>query len=103
MHYDDRAYMGPVTEAEAKRIRRKVRGNMSNFLGHRELPLNENVVREANAKFYDAVLADPERYGEALAESAEFNKRYREKHGESLHINTPPRKLLQIMTREGKL
>lgn len=97
MIYDERAYKGEVTPSQAAAIRRKVRDNMASFLGHREIPLNEDTVREQNAKRIERILANPDHYGEALVEDAEFRKRYYQKHGPARHINTPSLKLVKIM------
>jgi len=96
-NYDDRAYMGLVTPAQAAGIRRKVRENMKTFLGHRELPLNENTVRAMDKAWVDKVLADPEHYGPSLVEMAEFRRKYRNTHGEARHINTPAYKLVGLI------
>lgn len=93
MIYDDRAYMGSVTPAEAKSIRHKVSENMKTFLGHRELPLNEETVQEIDRMWVEDVLADPDHYGPALVEMAERRLRHREKYGPPRYINTPAYKI----------
>ncbi len=93
MIYDERVYKGPVSAAEAREIRAKVRKNMENFLGHREVPLNESTVRTQGDAWNSMILADPEHYGEMLVEIAQFRRRYYEKYGPAQYINTPAYKI----------